>query len=132
MTLCWKVLQNIYPTNILLYKMKISPSDNCNFCQNKDFIEHFFVHCSKVVILWQEITKDIFSFSGVTISLNEENILLGIPDMPGISKVTLDKINLIIAIGKLTISKFKYGKPRNILEIYENERRLRKLWQHKK
>ncbi len=107
--------------------MKISSSDDCKFCHTKDFIEHFFVHCKKVLPLWHEITKDIFSFSGVPVALDEEKILLGVPQINGVSKYTMDKINLVIAVGKLTISKYKYGKPRNILEIYETECYLRNI-----
>ena len=128
MTLCWKIVHNIYPTNILLFKMKISFSADCKHCQNRDFIEHFFVHCKKVSKLWTEISKDICAYTGEKVTLDEEKILLGIPQIYGINKVSMDKINLAIAVGKLTISKFKYGKPRNLLEIYENESRLRKLW----
>ena len=126
-TLCWKIVQNIYPTNILLFKMKISSSDECKFCHTKDFIEHFFVHCKRVLPLWHEITKDIFSISGVPVALDESKILLGVPQIRGVSAVIMKKINLVIAVGKLTISKFKYGKPRNILEIYETECHLRNI-----
>ena len=31
-TLQWKILHNIYPTNILLYKIGKSDSSNCNHC----------------------------------------------------------------------------------------------------
>ena len=39
----WKILHNIYPTNILLKKMKIRDNDLCSLCYEIDYIEHFFL-----------------------------------------------------------------------------------------
>jgi hypothetical protein len=33
----WKILHNIYPTNILLHKMGIRPSRQCSYCVEEDF-----------------------------------------------------------------------------------------------
>ena len=57
----------------------------------------------------------------------EKDVILGVQDIEGLSKKDLKQINLWIAIGKLVVSKFRYGKTRNIIEIYETECRLRKL-----
>ena len=126
--LCWKIAHNIYPTNILLLKMKISPSRSCKFCTTIDFIEHFFYQCPKVKPLWNEITKDLNSYLGISVALDEKIVLLGSPRVHAANNLVHTKVNLAIAIGKLTVSKFRYGKPRNIIEIYETEASLRKLW----
>ena len=40
----WKILHNIYPTNILLNKMNIEETNKCSYCNDiVDFIEHFFL-----------------------------------------------------------------------------------------
>eukprot|EP00916_Digyalum_oweni_P026945 GHVL01044226.1.p1 GENE.GHVL01044226.1~~GHVL01044226.1.p1 ORF type:complete len:160 (+),score=26.57 GHVL01044226.1:420-899(+) len=40
----WKILQNIYPTNILLCKMKVKADKNCTYCEDElDVLEHFFL-----------------------------------------------------------------------------------------
>ena len=39
----WKILHNIYPTNILLHKMGLRPSTYCSFCQETDYTEHLFL-----------------------------------------------------------------------------------------
>ena len=40
----WKLLHNIYPTNILLCKMRVTNSRMCSYCPDKvDYIEHFFM-----------------------------------------------------------------------------------------
>ena len=126
--LSWKLIHNIYPTNILLYKMSISPSQNCSYCDVVDFIEHFFFQCKKVSPLWNEIQNDIKANLDISIKLNESHIILGIPSVSGLSKTDVRKINQAIAIGRLAVSKFRYGPKRNILEIYESECSLRKIW----
>ena len=126
--LSWKIIHNIYPTNILLYKMKISQSQNCKYCNVVDYVEHFFFHCAKVRPLWNEIQKDIKTHLGVTIKITEQLVLLGAPSLMGMNTICLKTVNHIIAIGKLAISKFKYGKQRNIIEIYETDCKIRKVW----
>ena len=38
----WKILHNIYPTNILLSKMKIKENNKCSYCTDTvDVIGHF-------------------------------------------------------------------------------------------
>ena len=44
----FKILHNIYPTNILLHKMKIKDSALCDHCKVHDFIEQFFFKCNKL------------------------------------------------------------------------------------
>ena len=63
-----------------------------------------------------------------SINLSEDFIILGPHDLPMVPSEVLLKINLAIAVGKLSISKFRYGKKRYILEIYETEGRIRHLW----
>ena len=60
----------------------------------------------------------------------EEIVLTGFTGEPRHPPLTIKKINQInqlIAIGKLTVYTFKYGKCRNIIEILETEIRLRKI-----
>ena len=126
--LCWKIVHNIYPTNILLFKMKLKTSMNCTHCNVTDFVEHFFFKCEKVRPLWNDIIKDVRLHLGVNLKLTEATVLLGIQKIDGVCKDSCLKINHAIAIGKVVISKFRYGKMRNIIEIYESESRIRNLW----
>ena len=42
----WKLLHNIYPTNILLCKMKVRDDQMCSYCYDVvDYIQHFFFDC---------------------------------------------------------------------------------------
>ena len=125
--LAWRVLHNIYPTNILLYKMKLVPSQNCQVCGDMDFLEHFFFSCIKVKPLWDEIHKDINASLGVAFRVKESDVITCAQNYRDISSIMLKKINYRIAIGRMVISKFRYGKARNIFEIYETECCLRKF-----
>jgi hypothetical protein len=50
----WKILHNIYPTNILLQKMKIKQTDLCEYCKtNVDYTEHFFFECDHLKPFWK-------------------------------------------------------------------------------
>ena len=107
--------------------MKLAPSQNCQFCGEIDFVEHFFFNCIKVKPLWIEINKDINASLGVAFKVKEIDVITGAHDYQGISSVILKEINHRIAIGRMVISKYRYGKGRNIFEIYETECCLRKL-----
>ena len=53
LVLHWKLLHNIYPTNIMLKKMNVRNSEMCSFgCGEKDYIEHFFFSCRVAKKLW--------------------------------------------------------------------------------
>ena len=46
----WKLLHNIHPTNIMLYKMRVKENNNCSYCMGiLDVIEHFFFECPIVL-----------------------------------------------------------------------------------
>ena len=49
----WKILHNIDPTNILLYKMKVRDDQMCSYCNDVvDYIEHFFFDCPTIKEFW--------------------------------------------------------------------------------
>ena len=123
----FKILHNIYPTNILLSKMKIKPSALCENCQVSDYIEHFFYECDLTQFFWNQVNNFIRTKFNVDISLNKKNILMGLSynEFPTLKRTTSDLINSIILIGKLCISKFRYGKIKNLPLIFEIEYSLR-------
>ena len=124
----WKIMNNIYPTNILLFKMSIKNSQNCEWCDEFDYIEHFFATCRLVKPLWKEIESQINVFIGKKIKLSIKNILLGVSTNDEISTKYIANINHAILIGKMVISKFKYGNAHNIKDTFEKEAKLRNLW----
>ena len=125
----FKIIHNIYPTNILLAKMKIKNNIQCDFCGENDYIEHFFVDCKKVAPFWKFIMNKILSDKNTQISLKSEHILFGIKkaDFPQLENNIINYANKLILIGKMCISKLRYGKVNNIFTIFEYEWRLRNM-----
>ena len=126
--LSWKILHNIYPTNILLFKMKISQSMSCPHCNETDFIEHFFFLCPKIRPLWKKIENDINFHLNAKVQIDEKLALMGLIKTPMFTKALTNQINTIIAIARSAISKYRYGKSKNLTVIFESELRLRKIW----
>merc|ERR1712121_52314 len=126
----WKILHNIYPTNILLSKMGLATSKNCSFCPEKvDYLEHFFCECVKITELWRYIENCFYVKYNVKVQLSTQDILLG-KDRSTFHYFQGDMwkfLNHLILVGKMCVSKFKYGKQTAILVMFENEVKLRNL-----
>ena len=123
----WKILHNIYPTSILLQKMKIRDSSNCKYCPStRDFIEHFFCNCPKTLEIWAKVEHVLADKFNQNLKLTEEQKLFGIQSNVFGKKMS-DEVNHIILIAKMCISKYKYGDQTSILEVFNYEMRLRKL-----
>ena len=108
--------------------MGYANSENCKYCNILDTIEHFFYFCPKVKPLWRAIKNDILTHFGINANINEQVVILGPLCLAGIELKQAEKVNQIIALGKMVISKYKYGPQRNIMEIYEAECVIRKIW----
>ena len=123
----WKIVHNIYPTNILLFRMGIANSNKCTYCQQEiDFIEHFFFECTKIRTLWTHIESLFQTKFGKHIIIKKEDVLLGKKrDTLNIDMFTY--LNHLILIGKMCISKFRYGTPVDIILMFDKEMLLRKL-----
>ena len=124
----WKILHNIWPTNILLKKMNIKNSENCSWCGVTDYTEHFFFTCKVVKTFWKHIKAQINIELGVKIDLEEKTVMTGLLQKEGITTGQIRVVNHAILIGKLTISKYKYGKSKLLNYTFDNEARSRKLW----
>ena len=123
----WKILHNIYPTNILLLKMGITDTNKCPYCVNEtDFIEHFFFHCQKIKILWKHIEDMYYIKFGQSVKITLIDVLIG-RKKNSLTKEMYTLLNHSILIGKMCISKFRYGTPLNIILMFERECSIRKL-----
>ena len=125
----WKILHNIFPTNILLSRMGLKKSENCEFCNQKDFVEHYFVNCIKLGQFWNHVNSFINLKLDKRIRLNEYSILLGIEQDIQNSKGKNEEIyfiNKILIIAKLSIIKSKFSDF-NLMFIFDNEIKLRNL-----
>ena len=123
----WKILHEIYPSNILLTKMKIKSSEKCELCGERDTLIHFFYECIKVENVWKEIEKLTFQKTGQSIALSAKIVLLGVVPSKNVTKKMSRTINLLILIGKHVISKGKYGNIKKFSLILEYELLARSL-----
>ena len=66
----WKINYNIYPTNILLHKMKVADSNKCLYCKDEvDFIKHSFFDCTVARTLWSHVEKKLVTIVGTCFKL---------------------------------------------------------------
>lgn len=106
----WKLLHNIYPTNILLNKMKVNDTNKCTYCIHEiDFIEHFFYNCSHIRSLWEYIELTLSFLLNTKIELNVTAVLLGYSNNNlGVQENNL--INWFLLLGKMCVSIVKKTK----------------------
>ena len=125
----WKLLHNIYPTNILLHKMKVVDNNKCSFCPDK--IEHFFFECPAVQLFWKKIEQYILNKLNIKIQLTIKEILFGIDKLVYTRSYDIKLINHLILIGKMCVSIYKKTKAKcPLYVIYEREVELRKRVSH--
>ena len=75
----FKIAHNLYPSNILLQKMKIKNTNRCDYCPHEiDFIEHFFYNCNQIKPLWIHIENMINAKIGKNIKINQTVALFGV------------------------------------------------------
>ena len=125
----FKILHNIYPTKILLHKMKIKENNLCDTCQKTEYLEHFFVECALVKEFWKSMKSLILRDINKNISLTPQRIIFGI----NVNEINnreytardIKYINFAILVGKMSISKAKYGTVKNIAMVFEHEWDLR-------
>ena len=124
----WKILHNIYPTNILLNKMQVTENNKCSYCPNTvDYIEHFFFECPLVKEFWKYVERRISARVSCNLKLSSKSILFGV-DQNTLSKEQYIIANHLILVGKMCISIFKKAKSDFALEIiFEKELLFRKL-----
>ena len=122
----WKILHNIYPTKILLFRIGKADTNTCDACNTgeTDYIEHFFYTCRKINRIWGLVTNEIMIRFGIQIHITLELAILGYTDTTEHSY----NINHLISIAKMCISKFRYGERLPIDIIFYKELGLRQIY----
>ena len=125
----FKILHNIYPTNIILCRMKLRPSEQCDHCKSKDYIEHFFINCSKLSGFWVHVFNTILKFTNHHFERSETHILLGFgQSYKNLPRKIINAANHILLIAKMSVSKMRYRQEkyvRDVLRIFDEELGLR-------
>ncbi len=124
----WKILHNIYPTNIMLAKMHVRENNKCSFCPDVvDFIEHFFFECPRINHFWKCIEHFILHNTDVSLKFDVQTVLFGIKQ-PYSSSIHFNWINHVILLGKMCVSIYKKrNAPYPIEMIFQENLNLRKL-----
>jgi exonuclease III len=125
----WKILHNLYPTNIMLFKMGESVSSYCMHCPTViDTLEHFFVSCPEEKRFWEYIEGKWFALSGLHVTLDVEKVLFGIQKNACCGIRMFVYLNHLILLGKMCISRKKKTNSGYPLELmFDNEVVIRKL-----
>ena len=122
----WKICHNIFPTAVLLSKMGIVETNKCAFCpEDIDFIEHFFYNCRVSKKLWCHVERMLNVITDGRINLSEKNVLFGFTHAEMPIRDQRQLVNLCILVGKMCISKFKYGSGIHIEFSFDTEMRAR-------
>ena len=120
----WKLIHNIYPTNILLRKMDVVDNNKCSNCRNEiDYVEHFFFYCPPVQKFWKKLESYVHGQTGILFKFNLTDILFGVKK----TSHTTDFVNHVILIGKMCISiQKKTNSKTPIFIIFEDQLKPRK------
>ena len=51
----FKIIHNILPHRVLLYKMKTSDSDLCLYCGSQETLQHLLVSCPLLRTFWSDV-----------------------------------------------------------------------------
>ena len=122
----WKIVHNIYPSNIMLTKMKIRDSNKCQYCPSEtDYIEHFFYFCTKCVTLWKHVESILSCILERRLVISAQDAILGVLHCEDSHSKELELINICILVAKMCVSKYKYGKPYHLPIMFDSEMRLR-------
>ena len=120
----WKINHNIYPTNIMLSKMKVTENNKCSYCpETVDVLEHFFYECPIVLKFWHDIELYIQVHFHIHIKISKIVALFG---MFNTNLDELYKINHILLLAKTCISIFKKtNSTQPLLDIFATQNALR-------
>ena len=125
----FKILHNIFPTNILLNRMGIKDSELCEECGVSDFVEHMFIHCKRLRGFWSHVFQLIFQITNTRFSQTDANILLGLsPNESEANRNVINTANHIILIAKMCVSIMRYGQLKHIFLLFDIELERRKKY----
>ena len=121
----FQFIHNIYPTNILFNKMGLATTKQCLGCTEIDYMEHAFYQCTKLENFWTNVKQYILINYDWRLEINEKIALFSGSKAEIEDAEIRKKVNHIILIAKLAISKYKYGKCKNLALIFEAELKIR-------
>ena len=129
-TLIWfqyKIIYRLTGTNSLLYKMKLTDSQLCNFCNIKEeTIYHLFVGCEKTSKFWKTIGTWLMEKGNINFDLGPNILLFGNWHL----EQGQDINNIISILAKRYI--FKCSKKKQELNILQYQNYMIKIYTEQK
>ena len=122
----FKFIHDIYPAKVCLKKW--------GWGKPVSRMPRDWLHWACILQLSQhqnilERCQAIYSYTNIQTEMNEQTTLFGLTMSDLKKSEKMNKINHILLIAKLTISKHKYGKVKNLRIIFDSELLLRKpIW----
>ena len=86
--------------------MGLSNTENCNLCEQKDYIEHFFGECPRVNRVWKRVELEVSDLlDGDIIQLITQQKLIGVirGDLPN---HFINKVNHLNHVTNMCIRKY--------------------------
>ena len=107
----FKLLHRIIPTNSFLFKIKLTNTNLCTFCNSQEeTLEHLFFDCPEVLQFWTAFTQQLRLYYADFV-FDKEKVLLGF-------KYETLFINLLFIIAKNYIYKCKLNEQKpNITDL---------------
>lgn len=100
----YKTINRVLPCKVFLKRLRISETDECNFCQGRDTIAHFLFNCEIVKPFWQGVCSWFSRADNLYLDrLDVKEFVFGIPKEHHRSSV----INTILAHTRYFIHRQK-------------------------
>jgi hypothetical protein len=98
----FKVLNNLLPSNLYLFRIGKSETNKCTECSALDDMMHYIFNCPSSLGIWKQLSRWWHGLSGQEITISEKDVILGLTPRRG--KIIMEEqLNLIIMTVKWKI-----------------------------
>lgn len=77
-SLQYRILHRIYPCNYWLSKWNENIQSKCDYCNEIDYLEHYFFSCESLDMFWKSLRRWWLISLQCTFDLTEQNIIFGV------------------------------------------------------
>ena len=117
----YKVMHRFFPCNAILNTWYPTQSACCDYCNEIDTIEHYFVECNAVQLFWKYLFNWLNSTTKIHLHIKRLEIIFGIINENNLN--VLNVINFCILFAKYYI--YKQKKERKDIDFYRYQIELR-------
>ena len=109
----FKIIHNILPCRNLLYKMNISESPLCEFCNELETLSHMLVNCSRIRDFWNSVLFRWNSQNDDNYNFDELGIMYGYN--PGSSGSYIFNYYILLSKRHVFLQKYEHKLPNLLL-----------------